>query len=106
MKTVSAASTETSEKKFNYKEETKRLNSEIKELERKILKTEELLFRQVEKQNELTAALITAQGQQAQEIARQAAALNAETEQMEEALMNHMENVELKKQELTQLIGK
>jgi len=95
-----AVNTESSEKKFNYKEETKRLNSEIKELERKILKTEELLFRQAEKQTELTSALITAQGQQAQELAKQAAALNTETENMEEALMNHMENLEIKKQEL------
>lgn len=101
-----ATNTESSEKKFNYKEETKRLNSEIKELERKILKTEELLFRQAEKQTELTSALITAQGQQAQELAKQAAALNTETENMEEALMNHMEAVEIKKQELTHLVSK
>ena len=94
------------EKKFNYKEETKRLNSEIKELERKILKTEELLFRNAEKQVEFTNALITAQGQQAREIAKQAGALSTETEAMEEALMNHMETVEIKKQELAQLIGK
>lgn len=105
-KSVSTTPTETTEKKFNYKEETKRLNSEIKELERKILKTEELLFRQAEKQNELTAALISAQGQQARELSKQAAALSAETEQMEEDLMNHMENVELKKQELAQIISK
>ncbi len=101
-----ATNSESSEKKFNYKEETKRLNSEIKELERKILKTEELLFRQAEKQTELTSALITAQGQQAQELAKQAAALNTETENMEEALMNHMEAVEIKKQELTHLVSK
>lgn len=49
---------------------------------------------------------MTAQGQQAQEIAKQSAALNSETEQMEEALMNHMENVELKKQELALLTAK
>lgn len=101
-----ATNSESSEKKFNYKEETKRLNSEIKELERKILKTEELLFRQAEKQTELTSALITAQGQQAQELAKQAAALNTETENMEEALMNHMEAVEIKKQDLAQLVQK
>ena len=101
-----ATNSESSEKKFNYKEETKRLNSEIKELERKILKTEELLFRQAEKQTELTSALITAQGQQAQELAKQAAALNTETENMEEALMNHMEAVEIKKQALTELVSK
>lgn len=103
---VSISKNDSSEKKFNYKEETKRLNSEIKELERKILKTEELLLRQTEKQNELTTALITAQGQQARELAKQASILNTETEQMEEALMNHMENVEIKKQELAQLISK
>lgn len=102
-KTVAKAEN-TTEKKFNYKEETKRLNSEIKELERKILKTEELLFRQAEKQNELNSALITAQGIQAQDLAKQAATLSAETEKMEEALMSHMENLELKKQELAQLV--
>lgn len=105
-KTVAKPDSTVAEKKFNYKEETKRLNSEIKELERKILKTEELLFRQAEKQNELTAALITAQGPQAQDLAKQAAALSSETEQMEEALLKHMENVESKKQQLADLIGK
>ncbi|MES2802702.1 MAG: ABC-F family ATP-binding cassette domain-containing protein [Bdellovibrionota bacterium] len=101
-----ATNSDNQEKKFNYKEETKRLNSEIKEFERKILKTEELLFRQAEKQVELTSSLITAQGQQAQEIAKQAAAISSETEKMEEALMTHMENLEIKKQELAGLVGK
>ena len=104
-KVVTKADTQP-EKKFNYKEETKRLQSEIKELERKILKTEELLFRQAEKQTEINHSLMTAQGPQAQDLAKEAVAISRETEQMEEALMNHMENVEIKKQELFSLTNK
>lgn len=100
------AKIEMTEKKFNYKEETKKLQSEIKELERKILKTEELLFTQATKQTEINTALMTAQGLQAQDLAKQAAIISQETETMEEALLNQMENVELKKIELSQLVSR
>lgn len=93
------------EKKFNYKDETKRLQSEIKELERKILKTEQLLFDKSEKINEINTSLITAQGQQAQTLAREASAITSEIHHLEEILLEHMENTELKKKELTTLIG-
>jgi ATP-binding cassette, subfamily F, member 3 len=81
-------------KKFNYKEEQKRINGEIKELERKILKTEEILFSLNNKVNELNTSLLTATGQQAQGLAIESAKVSSEIEKTEEILLTHMENLE------------
>jgi len=81
-------------KKFNFKEEQKRINGEIKELERKILKTEEILFSLNTKVNELNTSLLTASGQQAQALAIESAKISTEIEKTEEVLLTHMENLE------------
>ena len=94
------------EKKFNYKEETKKLQSEIKDCERKILKTEELLFQQSKKIDEINSLLMSTQGQQAQQLAKDAAKINQETENLENALLMYMENLEQKKIELTKITNK
>jgi len=92
------------DKKFNYKDETKRLQSEIKEFERKILKTEQLLLTQTEKINEINHSLMSAQGLQAQSLAKEATAVHAETEKLENVLLEHMEKIEQLKNELSRLI--
>lgn len=89
-----------SEKKFNFKDEQKKLNSEIKELERKILKTEEILFNHNKKLQELNASLIQAQGVQAQAIAKESSVLVSEISRTEEVLLQHMENLELAQKRL------
>lgn len=103
-KNISA--TDPVEKKFNYKEVTKKLQSEIKEIERKILKTEEHLFKLAEEQQEINNLLMTAQGPQAQEYAIKASHLNDKISELEEALLNHMEDLEKKKQDLTEMTQK
>ena len=95
-----------SEKKFNYKEETKRINSEIKELERKILKTEEILFSLNKKIEDINTELLTAQGQQAQKIAIESAQITKQISETEDVLLAHMENLDLKQKEYIELISK
>lgn len=98
-----ASTVSTTEKKFNYKEETKRINSEIKELERKILKTEEILFSLNTQIEDFNNQLLTAQGQQAQKIAIESAEASKKINETEDILMNHMENLDLKQKELQKL---
>jgi ATP-binding cassette subfamily F protein 3 len=81
-------------KKINFKEEQKRLNSEVKELERKILKTEEILFSLNNKLNELNNSLLSSTGQQAQTLAIESAKASAEIQKTEDILLTHMENLE------------
>ncbi len=100
---IKSTVTTTSEKKFNYKEETKRINSEIKELERKILKTEEILFSLNTKIEDFNTQLLTTQGQQAQKIAIESAEASKKITETEDVLMTHMENLDLKQKELQKL---
>ncbi len=91
------------EKKFNYKEETKRINNEIKDLERKILKTEEILFALNKKIEDFNSQLLTAQGQQAQKIAIESAQASKQVTDTEDILLVHMENLDSKQKELIKL---
>lgn len=83
------------EKKFNYKEESKRLQSEIKEAQRKILKCEELLQLQSQRIQDLNQDLLSAKGLQAAEMAKHLNLASKEIERLEEDLLKHMENLEL-----------
>ncbi len=87
-------SPKTDAKKTNFKDEQKKLNSEIKELERKILKTEEILFSLNNKLNELNNSLLSSTGQQAQTLAIESAKASAEIQKTEDILLTHMENLE------------
>lgn len=91
------------EKKFNYKEETKKLQTEIKELERKIQKTEEILFQHSKDLDAVNTELLTATGAQAQVIAKNASYISLDIEKTENMLLEHMENLDLKQKELQQL---
>ncbi len=91
------------EKKFNYKDEVKRLNSEIKEFERKILKTEEILFSLQKKVEEINTALLSANGLDAQSKAIEAAKLSEQIQTSENVLLDHMENLEKKQKELLEI---
>lgn len=92
------------ETKFNYKEAQKKINSEIKELQRKILKTEEILFNYNKEVETLNAKLLQAQGQQAQQIAIESSKISLLISETEEVLLGHMESLEVKENELSQLI--
>ena len=91
------------DRKFNYKEESKKLNSEVKELQRRILKSEETVYNQNKKLEELNHLLIAAQGQDAQKLVIESAQISKNILDTEEVLMTHMENLEIKEKELAQL---
>lgn len=91
------------EVKFNYKETQKKISSEIKELQRKILKTEEILFNLNKDLEDFNNQLLTAQGQQAQQIAISSSQVSQKIQETEEVLLTHMENLEIKEKDLSQL---
>jgi len=95
--------TDTNETKFNYKENQKKLSSEIKELQRKILKTEEMLFNNNKNLAELSVKLLQAQGLRAQETLIESAKLSQQIAESEVVLLTHMENLEQKELALKQL---
>lgn len=92
--------TEVPVEKFNYKDQQKKISAEIKELQRKILKTEEILFSLNNSLNELNTKLLTSSGPQAQQLAIESAKLIQQVSEAEEVLLLHMENIEKKQQEL------
>jgi ATP-binding cassette subfamily F protein 3 len=94
------------EAKFNYKEVQKRITGEIKELQRKILKTEEILFNLNKKVEELNHQLLQLSGPQAQQAAIESANASKQIQETEEVLLTHMENLELKEKELNELTAK
>lgn len=91
------------ENKFNYKEETKKLQSEIKEFTRKIQKCEELLQALQKKRDQINHDLLTVQGAQARVIAKELSQVGSEITRIEEDLIQHMEHVESKEKELQNL---
>ena len=91
---------ETKEIRFNYKESQKKISAEIKELQRKIVKTEGLLNSLNIKVGEINNQLLQAQGPQARQISIDAAYLSREVAAAEEILMTHMESLEAKEKEM------
>ncbi|MBC7457558.1 MAG: ABC-F family ATP-binding cassette domain-containing protein [Bdellovibrionaceae bacterium] len=91
---LSGAQTKPDNKKINFKDQKKRINAELKELERKILKTEELLFSLNSKLNELNNNLLSATGPQAQALVIESAQISTEIQKTEDILLSHMENLE------------
>lgn len=103
-KAAEAKPEQVKDQKFNYKETQKKISSEIKELQRKILKTEEILFNLNKNVEDLNAKLLQAQGQQAQQIAIDSSKLSEQIHMTEEVLLTHMENLDQKEKELSQLM--
>ena len=94
VETIAPMRSQTDSKKFNYKEETKRLNSDIKELERQILKAEEIVNLQNKRLDAINAELISVQGLKAQELSKEAAAISKNILHQEESILEKMENLE------------
>lgn len=91
------------ENKFNYKETQKKISSEIKELQRKISKAEELLLQLNKKVEELNNLLLKTQGVQAQQFAIESSQASLKISETEEAMLEHMELLEQKEKELKDL---
>ena len=94
---------EAKELKFNYKEAQKKLSTEIKELQRKILKAEESVAKMVQELEGMNTELLQASGQKAQQIAIESAKISQKIAETEEALLIHMEDLDIKEKELKQL---
>lgn len=86
--------------KLNFKEETKRLQSEIKELQRKISKSEALILELQAKRENINADLLQAQGAKAGQLAKELSVVSDEIDQNENNLLIFMEECELKEKEL------
>lgn len=99
------SSNEVTPAKFNYKEQSKLLQSEIKEFEKKIRKAEGLLISLGQKRDDLTQNLITAQGPTAKDMAKELGLCSKEIEKTEDELMSLMEGLDLKEKALKELKG-
>jgi ATP-binding cassette, subfamily F, member 3 len=84
----------TTNEKFNFKEESKKIQSQIKEIQRKISKCEELIFSQSQKREEFNALLITAKGVEAQSLSKELSYSSREIEKLEEQLLEYLQQVE------------
>ncbi|MBC7465094.1 MAG: ATP-binding cassette domain-containing protein [Bdellovibrio sp.] len=93
-------SSSTEKPKFNFKEESKRLQGEIKDLQRNIAKCEKVIADAQKKRDTLNAELLTVQGAKAGQLAKDLSAVGTEIDQQEEQLLNHMESLDQKEKEL------
>ena len=91
----SAQSISTPPNPTNYREESKKLVSEVRELQRKILKTEELLQVQNQKMAEVNTELLSAKGPRAADLAKELGIISKEIQKLEETLLTHMEKLEI-----------
>lgn len=91
--------------KINFKEQSKLLQNEIKDFEKKIRKAEELLLSLEQKRDELTQNLISAQGSAAKEVAKDLGLCAKEIEKTEENLLQFMEDLDQKEKALKELKG-
>jgi ATP-binding cassette subfamily F protein 3 len=91
------------ESKFNFKEESKRLQGQIKEHQRKIVKCEDLIVNLSGKRDQLTHELLAVQGAQAQSLSKELGMCAQEIERLETDLLMHMENLERSERELEEL---
>lgn len=93
----------TSTGKFNFKEASKELQSQIKEQRRHIGKCEETILKLSAKRDKLTEELLSVQGPQAQTLSKELGLCGREIEKLEEAMLEHMEQLDRKERELEQL---
>jgi ATP-binding cassette subfamily F protein 3 len=87
-------------KSTNYREESKKLAAEIRELQRKILKTEELLQAQSQKQAAVNTELLAAKGPRAADLAKELGMISEEIQKLEDTLLMHMEKLEVAEQKM------
>ncbi len=89
--------------KFNYREQTKLLQSEIREFEKMIAKCEVTIAQHIQKRETLSQDLLKAQGLIAQDIAKQLAWCSRDIETSENDLLEMMETLDTKQKQLRDL---
>lgn len=108
-KSKSSSSGETSSlpsqvaQKFNYKEETKRLNSEIKAIQRELEILEKKLKEFTTKQLELNEELLTVSGSKASQMAQEISQVSKNIESLEENMLTLLEKQEILQKNLDSL---
>lgn len=96
---------EPNQEKFNYKEVTKTLQAEIRELQRKMTKCEELIFNLSKKRDSLTNDLLQARGPQAQELSKELKNCSNEIARIEDDFLVHAEKQEQLENKLKAIRG-
>lgn len=100
---LTKAPSEANKGKFNYKEKTKQIQTELKELQRKIAKAEEQISLFQKNRDQLTEELLQLQGPAASGKAKILSDTAAAIEKMEEELIVNMEICEQKEKSLQDL---
>ncbi len=100
-----AVGRQTPASKFNFKEESKRLASEIREAEKGIRENEKKVLQWTEERQQVNDQLISAQGVAAQALAKDLKNLSVQIDQAEEQMLSQMELLEKLQTELQLLKG-
>jgi ATP-binding cassette, subfamily F, member 3 len=87
----------------NYKEQTKKLGTEIKGLDKEISTIEGFLSMQIKRRDSLTEKLITSQGPEARDLSFELNQCSAGVTEMEEKMLELLEKKEQKEKELSSL---
>ncbi|MBL7557483.1 MAG: ABC-F family ATP-binding cassette domain-containing protein [Bdellovibrionaceae bacterium] len=77
------------------KKGTKQLNAEKKELQRKLLKSEEILYSKTKRMEELNFEILSVKGPRVTEISKELSECSEEIQRLEETILGFMENIEL-----------
>lgn len=93
----------TQDEKYNYKDLTKSLSAQVKELQRKILKSEEKILNLNTQREELNRELLTSQGDQARKLSIELSNVSQQIEQLEESVLEHMEQQQQLESQLDEL---
>lgn len=86
--------------KVNYRDESKALQAQIRELKKSITKCEDRLRKLEESRDELTQRLLQARGQEAGEISQELGQVSQRITALEEELLGHMQELEIREQKL------
>lgn len=84
----------TPKEKASAKKGTKQLQAEKKEIQRKLLKSEEILHSKTKRLEELNFEILTVKGSRANEISKELSECSEEIQRLEETILNFMENIE------------
>ncbi len=76
------------------KKGNKQLQAEKKELQRKLLKSEEILHAKTKRMDELNVEILTAKGPRVNEISKELSDCSEEVQRLEETILNFMEGIE------------
>lgn len=89
-----APSQKTTKEKAPVKKGTKQLQAEKKELQRKLLKSEEILHNKTKRMEELNFEILTVKGSRANEVSKELSECGEDIQRLEETILTFMEDIE------------